>query len=250
MKDKLEEQPSLKTLTGRTLMLVDTLQATVKALNEFSTRVMATLVLGAEQADSEIEALVDLGSIGKLYTQLLEELDTLQLEECCKQEVITAASHMCKIPDPGSVGTGVARALFRGNPRSRRYAVALNRLLVAAHDRQLPNAEPAPAKAQAPAAAPAVPAKASVPAAKPAAPVSKAAGADKASTPKASVLARLKEIKMAGRRTKGALTLIVTDLEDKKPVTDKQRKYLTECASKMVELAPLKTELVRLAQAT
>jgi hypothetical protein len=90
-----------------------------------------------------------------------------------------------------------------------------------------------------------------VPAAKPAAkPVDPASGADKASTPKDSVLARLKEIKMAGRRTKGALTLIVTDLEDKKPVTDKQRKYLTECASKMVELAPLKTELVRLAQAT
>jgi len=250
MKDKLEEQPSLKTLTGRTLMLVDTLQATAKALSEFSTRVMATLVLGAEQADSEIEALVGLGSIGKLYTQLLEELDTLQLDACCKQEVITAAAHMCKIPDPGSVGTGVARSLFRGNPRSRRYAVALNRLLVAAHDRQLPTAEPAPAKAPAP-AAPAAPAKAPVPAAKPAAkPVDPASGADKASTPKDSVLARLKEIKMAGRRTKGALTLIVTDLEDKKPVTDKQRKYLTECASKMVELAPLKTELVRLAQAT
>jgi hypothetical protein len=87
-----------------------------------------------------------------------------------------------------------------------------------------------------------------VPASKPAAPVRKAAVTDEASTPKDSVLERLKEIKMSGRRTKGALMLIVTDLVDKKPVTDKQRKYLIARASEMVELAPLTTELVSLAR--
>jgi len=244
MIDKLEDKPSLKTLTGRTLMLIDTLQATVRALNEFSTRVMATLVIGAEQADAEIEALVGLGSIGALYTQLLGELDTFQIEDCCKQEIIKA-ERICKQTDLGNVGICVARDLFRGNARSRRYAIALNRLLVARAERQ--PAVPVPTPPEAPVAR-----------------ARTAAGSGKGSTPVTtpikenrvshstadSVLSRLQAIKMAGRRTKGALTLIVTELEGKQPVTDKQRKYLVECANKIVALAPLKTELVRLAQAT
>lgn len=277
----MKEKENASTLTGRVLNVVDALKHLVSLLDNFSTQILATVVAGAEQADAEIESFVALGNLGALYRQIISEINMLGLDEVTRSTVNANVTDISEGRNVDLLGAHVARALYRGNVRSRKYAIAFSKLML-----QLPPVKELPTPVRiddvsvvgpAPAGVEVLPseaveakpikgkvgrpakAKDTVPVESeavvvepviaPVDPVPVAVTPLPPAVAESSVVSEVKAIKFASGRLKGRLVEIITLLAAGKKVPDADRDYVKEKAAILPELVPLKKQLITLATA-
>jgi len=247
-KDKANVKEPTNNIKGRVLTLVSALQNVVQLINEFSTHTLATVVMEAEKADAEIDSFVNMGSVTALYKLITADVDELGLDDASRRAIEDASSDMRYAQNIPIIGPDIARKLYKGNGKSRKYSIAFSKLLAlrpveAVNPDRTDVADDSGGDVPAPALEPVKPKK------EPKAPDNSTPEAPVSVTPRIddSLLSRVHEIKIPGGKAKKKVMDVLAGLINGDELSAELISYIVDKVTNTPELAPVKDDILALA---